>query len=148
MPRDPYELRVTCPPRKRNFEREAPRTKGNTVVASVRLCKLNWRTLVRRRRRKNRENNHPHGWREREREWERRGRDWWKPDARSTPPLSSGHSVQSGTAALIEGLPAVNRLDRMDGWVDGWTLRFPILLCGLRQCVDIGSRGRLIDLNR
>lgn len=54
-----------------------------------------------------------------ERERGRRGeRVWWKPDARSTPPLSSGHSVQSGTAALIEGLPAVNRLDRMDGWVD------------------------------
>ena len=74
---------------------------------------------------------------------------WWKPDARSTPPLSSGHSVQSGTAALIEGLPAVNRLDRMDGWVDGLDASIPDPFVWIgRQCVDIGSRGRLIDLNR
>lgn len=54
-----------------------------------------------------------------------------KPDARSTPPLSSGHSVQSGTAALIEGLPAVNRLDRMDGWLDASIAR--------SFCVDYDS---------
>lgn len=36
--------------------------------------------------------------------------------------------------ALIAELAAVNRLDRMDGWIDGFGASIAILLCGLRQC--------------